>query len=204
MAFRNIPPILSLLIRTGHQQQIKAVQAFSSVQSLSRVQLFVTPWTAARQASVFITNSQSLLKLMSIKSMMPSNHLVLCRPLLLLSSIFPSIRALLNVIHLLIRHSFQAIQCLQISEHPNLGCPVKNPSRGSFESLLDCITFCSMWFYPVNANTEDTFQESFWLDLALLFELQVRAFLLTRKKMCQLFFFYLLYVVIVFAAKCVK
>ena len=65
----------------------------SSVQSLSRVQLFVTPWTAARQASLSITNSWSLLKLMSIKSVMPSNHLILCRPLLLLPSIFPSIGA---------------------------------------------------------------------------------------------------------------
>ena len=64
----------------------------SSVQSLSHVWLFATPWTAARQASLAITNSQSLLKLMSIKSVMPSNHLILCHPLLLLPSIFPSIR----------------------------------------------------------------------------------------------------------------
>ena len=63
---------------------------FSSVQSLSCVQLFVTPGTAARQASLFITNSQSLLTLMSMESMMPSNHLILCRPLLLPPSIFPS------------------------------------------------------------------------------------------------------------------
>ena len=64
----------------------------SSVQSLSHVGLFVTPWTAARQASLSITNSQSLLKLMSIKLVMPPNHLILCRPLLLPPSIFPSIR----------------------------------------------------------------------------------------------------------------
>ena len=62
----------------------------SSVQSLSRVRLFVTPWIAARQASLSITNSQSLPKLMSIELVMPSNHLILCRPLLLLPSIFPS------------------------------------------------------------------------------------------------------------------
>ena len=67
-------------------------QFFSSVQSLSHVRLFVTPWTAARQASLSITNSQSLFKLMSTESVMPSNHLILCRPLLLLPSIFPSIR----------------------------------------------------------------------------------------------------------------
>ena len=60
-------------------------------QSLSHVRLFATPWTAARQASLSITNSQSLLKLMSIESVMPSNHLILCRPLLL-PSVFPSIR----------------------------------------------------------------------------------------------------------------
>ena len=61
----------------------------SSVQSLSRVRLFVTLWTAALQASLSITNSQTLLKLMSIESVMPSNHLILCCPLLLLPSIFP-------------------------------------------------------------------------------------------------------------------
>ena len=64
---------------------------FSSVQSLSRVQLFVTPWTAARQASLSITNSQSLFKLISIRLVMPSNHLNLCCPLLLLPLILPSI-----------------------------------------------------------------------------------------------------------------
>ena len=69
---------------------------FSSVQSLSRVLLFATPWTAARQASLSITNSQSLLKLMSIESVMLSNHLILCRPLLLLPSFFPSIRVFSN------------------------------------------------------------------------------------------------------------
>ena len=64
----------------------------SSVQSLSCVRLFVTPWTATHQASLSITNSKSLLKFMSIVLVMPSNHLILCRPLLLLPSIFPSIR----------------------------------------------------------------------------------------------------------------
>ena len=65
---------------------------FSSVQSLSLVRIFVTPWTAARQASLSITKYWSLLKFMSIESGMPSNHLILCRPLLLLPSVFPSIR----------------------------------------------------------------------------------------------------------------
>ena len=69
---------------------------FSSVQSLSHVRLFATPWTAARQASPSITNSRSSLKLMSIESVMPSNHLILCYPLLLLLSILPSIRVFSN------------------------------------------------------------------------------------------------------------
>ena len=69
---------------------------FSSVQLLSHVQLFETPWTAACQASLSITNSQSLLKFMSIESVMPSNHFILCCPLLLLPSIFPSIRVFSN------------------------------------------------------------------------------------------------------------
>ena len=68
----------------------------SSVQSLSRVQLFSTPGTAARQASLSITNSRSLLKVMFIELEMPSNHLMLCRPLLPLPSIFPSIRVFSN------------------------------------------------------------------------------------------------------------
>ena len=74
-----------------------------SVQSLSRVPLFATPWTAARQASLSITNSQSWLKLMSIESVMPSNHLTLCCPLLLLPSIFPSISVFSNESVLCIR-----------------------------------------------------------------------------------------------------
>ena len=65
---------------------------FSWVQSLSRVRLFATPWTTAHQASLSITNSQSLLKVMPIELLMPSNHLILCRPLLLPPSIFPGIR----------------------------------------------------------------------------------------------------------------
>ena len=68
----------------------------SSVQLLSRVRLSATPWTAARQASLSITNSRILLKLMPIESVIPSNHLILCHPLLLLPSIFPSIRVVSN------------------------------------------------------------------------------------------------------------
>jgi len=76
--------------------------SISPVQSLSHVWIFVTPWTTAYQASLYITNSWSLLKLMSIESVMPSNHLILCCPLLLLPSIFPSIRIFSNesVLHI--------------------------------------------------------------------------------------------------------
>ena len=76
---------------------------FSSVQSLSHVRHFMIPWTAARWASLSITNSWSLLKFMSIESVMPSNHLILCRPLLLPPSIFPSIRVFSNELVLCIR-----------------------------------------------------------------------------------------------------
>ena len=75
---------------------LKINDQFSSVQSLSRVQLFATPRIAARQASLSITNSWSSFKLMSIESVMPSSHLILCHPLLLPPSIFPSIRVFSN------------------------------------------------------------------------------------------------------------
>ena len=74
-----------------------------SVQLLTCVQLFATPWTAAHQASLSITNSWSLLKLLFIRSVMPSNHLMLCHPLLLLPSVFPSIRVFSNELALCIR-----------------------------------------------------------------------------------------------------
>ena len=99
------------------------ISIFSSVQSLSRARLFVTPWIAAHQASLSITNSRSLLKLMSIESVMPSNHLILCRPLLLPPSIFPSIRVFSNESALSIRWpkywSFSFI-ISSSNEHPGL------------------------------------------------------------------------------------
>ena len=81
----------------------KYIPLWCPVQSLSHVWLFVTPWTAAHQASLSITNSHSLLKLMSIESVMPSNHLILCHPLLLLPSVFLSIRVFSNESVLCIR-----------------------------------------------------------------------------------------------------
>ena len=84
-------------------QHCKSTEQFSSVQSLSHIRLFATPWIAARQASLSITNSWSLLKLVSIKLVMPSNNLILSRPILLLPSIFPSIRVFSNESVLCIR-----------------------------------------------------------------------------------------------------
>ena len=89
-----IAPTISLrhsLPPTSYQlKKIKKISQFSSIQSLSRVQLFETPWTTACQASLSITNSQNIPKLMSIESVMPSSHLILCHPLLLPPSPFPS------------------------------------------------------------------------------------------------------------------
>ena len=96
---------------------------FSSVQSLSHVRLFTTPWTAARQAFLSITNSRSWFKLMSIESVMPSNHLILCCPLLLLPSIFPNIRVFSNESALRIRWPKYWSFSFNISpsnEHPRL------------------------------------------------------------------------------------
>ena len=95
----------------------------SSIQLLSRVQLFETPWTAARQASLSIINSQNLTKLMSIESVMPSNHLILCHPLLLLPSIFLSISDFSNESALRIRWPKYWSFSFNISpsnEHPGL------------------------------------------------------------------------------------
>ena len=95
----------------------------SSVQSLSHVQLFATPWTAARQASLSITNSRNPPKPISIESVMPSNHLILCHPLLLLPSIFPNIRVFSNESALHIRWPKYWSFSFNISpsnEHPGL------------------------------------------------------------------------------------
>jgi len=80
-----------MIPKTGREgKHIQSKQKFSSVQLLSRVQLFAIPWIAAHQASLSIAKSRSLLKLMSTESVVPSNHLILCHPLLLPPSIFPS------------------------------------------------------------------------------------------------------------------
>ena len=91
---------------------------FNSVQSLNHVQFFATPWTAASQAFLSITNSQSLLKLMYIKSVMPSNHLILCHPLLLLPSIFPSIMVFSN--ESVLRITWLKYWSLSVSNSPSI------------------------------------------------------------------------------------
>ena len=92
-----MPPALAGgFFTTSATWEAHPLPQFSSVQSLSHVRLFVTPWIAARQASLSITNSQSLFKLMSIELVMPSSYLILCRPLLLLPPIPPSIRVFSN------------------------------------------------------------------------------------------------------------
>ena len=115
----------------GHQTPGSHTQRsaqFSSVQSLSLVRLFTTPWTAARQASLSITNSRSLLKLMSIASVMPSNHLILCRPLLLPPSIFPSIRVFSNE---LVQRLAAAAAAKSLQSCPTLCDPTDDSPPGS-------------------------------------------------------------------------
>ena len=110
---------------------IEFITIFSSVQSLSRVWLFVIPWTAARQSSLSITNSQSLLKLMIIESVMPSNHLILCRPLLLLPSIFPRVRVFSN----------ESLLCIRLPKYWSLSFSI-SPSN-EYSGL---ISFRTDWF----------------------------------------------------------
>ena len=133
---------------------------FSSVQSLSHVRLFATPWIAALQASLFITNCWSLPKSMSIELVMPSNHLILCHPLLLLPSIFPGIRVFSNESALHIRWPKYWSFSFNISpsnEHPGLICFRMDwldllAVQGTLESLLQhhsskaSILQCSTFF----------------------------------------------------------
>ena len=123
-AERNGNPLqYSCLGNPMNSRAWRATAQFSSVQLLSRVRLFETPWTTARQASLSITNSQSLPKLMSIESVMPSNHLILHHALLLLPSIFPSIRVFSNESILCIRWPKYWSFSFSISpsnEHPGL------------------------------------------------------------------------------------
>ena len=109
---------------------------FSLVQLLSCVQLFATPWTAARQASLSITNSWSLLKLMSIELVMPSNHLILCHPLLLLPSIFPSIRVFSN----------ESVHHIRCPEYPSFSFSISpsNEQSGLISYKMDWLDLLSI------------------------------------------------------------
>ena len=141
--------------------QENSFKHFSSDQSLGHVQLFVTPWTAARQASLSITNSQSLLELMSIESVMPSNHLILCL-LLLPPSIFPSIRAFSNELVLCIRwpkywsFSFSISPSIEYSGLISFG-------------WTGWISLQSMGLSRVSSNTTVQKRQFFGAQLSLLF-----------------------------------
>jgi len=116
------------------------LEGLGSVQSLSHVRLFETSWTAARQASLSFTNSQSLLKLMSIESVMVSNHLILCRPLLLLPSILSSIRVFSN----------ESVLCIRWSKCCSFSLSI-SPSKYSFgrtdsKYLEGLISYRTDWF----------------------------------------------------------
>ena len=113
------------------------IAAFSSVQSFSAVRFFVTPWTVERQASLSTTNSQSLLKLMSIESVGPSNHLILCRPRLLLPSIFPSIRVL----------SSESVLHIRWPKYWSFSFSI-SPSSEYF-NFMSCLTLCN----PTDCST---------------------------------------------------
>ena len=119
---------------------------FSSVQSLSRAWLFVTPWIAAHQASLSITNSQSLLKLMFIESVILSNHLILCYPLLLLCSIFPSIRVFSN-------KSILCIRCQSIGVSASISVPPMNTQDWSLLGWTGWISLQSKGLSRVFSNT---------------------------------------------------
>ena len=143
----------------GQRKCDKYRYQLSSVQSLSGVQLFATPWTAARQASLFITNSQSLLKLMSVESVMPSNHLIICCPLLLPPSIFPSIKVFSNESVLCIR--WPKDWCFNSSISPS------NEYSGLISFRIDLISLQSKGFSRVFSSTTVQKHQFFGAQLSL-------------------------------------
>ena len=146
---------------------------FSSVQSLSHVWLFATPWTAACQASLSITNSWSLLKLMSIKSMMPSNHLILCHPLLLLPSIFPSIRVF--QMSQFFTSGSQSIGGLVIASVPSMNIEDWFPL-----GLTGWISLQSKGLSRVFSNTTNQKHQFFWAQLSLWSNSHIHTWLLEK------------------------
>ena len=117
---------------------------FSPVQSFSRVRLFATPWTAARQASLSITHSWSPRKPMSIESVMPSNHLILCCPLLLLPSIFPSIRVFSN----------ESVLHIRWPKHWSFSFSISpsNEYSGLISFRMDWLDLPAVQYYLIHAN----------------------------------------------------
>ena len=117
--------------------RLVVLNQFSSVQLLSCVQLFVTPWTAAHQASLSITDSRSLLKLLSIESVMPSNHLILCCPLLIPPSIFPSIKVFSN----------ESVLCIRWPKYWSFSFSISpsNKYSGLISFRIDCLDHQWQW-----------------------------------------------------------
>ena len=154
-------------------QKIKSRTTISSVAQC--VQLFVTSWTAACQASLSITNSQSLLKLMSIKSVMPSNHLILCHPLLLLPSIFPSIRV------------FSKESVLRIRRpkywHFSFNISPSNKHSGLISFRIDWISLQSKGLSRVFSNTTVQKHQFFSAQLSLLSNSHIYTWLLEKPQL---------------------
>ena len=147
---------------------------FSSVQSLSRVRLFVTPWIAARQASLSITNSWSPPKPMSIELVMPSNHCILCRPLLFLPSVFPNIRVFSNESALHIRWPKYWNFSFNISssnEHPGFELNYLVASIG-INSCFSSLFREHNHYLPMTVTLSLSFCFSFSLSIALIFSEQ--------------------------------
>ena len=140
--------------------------AFESVQSLSRVQLFAT---AARQASLSITNSWSLLKLMSIKSVMPSNHLILCHPLLLPPSIFPSIRVFSN----------ESVLCIRWPEYWSFSISLFNEYSGLISFRIDWFDLLAVQGTLKSPNT--TLQKHQFFSTQLSLSSNTHSYITTRK-----------------------
>jgi len=144
---------------------------FSSVQSLSRVWLFATPWIAAHQASLSITNSWSLPKPVSIESVMPFSHLILCRPLLLLPTILPSIRVFSNesILHMRWPKYWSFSPSISPSnKHPGLisfrmDCLDLLAVQGTLKSLLQCHTLQKYQFFGAQLSLQSNSHIHTWL-----------------------------------------
>ena len=161
------------LKRLAEKKKISKGTQFSSVQLLSHVWLFVTPWTAALQASLSITNSQSLLKLMSIESVMLSNHLILCPPFLLLPSIFPSIKVFSN----------ESVLCIRWPKYWNFSFSIRPSSECS-----GLISFRIDWMdlLAVQGTLKGLLQHHSWktsiLQLSAFFMVQLSYLYTTTRK----------------------